>query len=113
VYELEVAVSKTYSDLLKVGEQVRLSNLEKTKNYTGKVARINGSVDQASQTIKAFIDVADADLREGMYLEATLDAKAEVDAIEISRNLLIENNKLFVVRDSILDLVEVNPGTCF
>lgn len=109
VYELEVSVSKTYSDLLKVNEEVELVNLERTKTYNGKVARINGSIDQASQTIKAFIDVRDKDLREGMYLEASLNAKEETNAIEIDRSLLLENNQIFVVRDSLLDLIDVKP----
>ena len=59
IYELEVSVSKTYSDLLKVGERVKLNDLDKTRTYTGKVTRINARVDQTSQTIKAFIEVAD------------------------------------------------------
>ena len=109
VYELEVSVSKEFSDLLKLGEEVALTNLDKTKSYIGKVARINGSVDQATQTIKAFIEVKDSGLREGMYLEANLNAKEEANAIEIDRNLLLENNQIFVVRDSILELMEVSP----
>ena len=109
VYELEVAVSKTFSDLLRVGEKVELTNLNKTKVYSGTVSRINARVDQASQTIKAFIEVDDNTLREGMYLEANLDAKEEPDAIEIDRSLLQENNQIFVVRDSILDLIDVKP----
>ena len=109
VYELEVSVSKNFSDLLKVGEQVELTNLDKTKNYTGEVIRINGSIDQATQTIKAFIEVKDSNLREGMYLEAKLNAKEETNAIEIDRNLLLENNQIFIVRDSILDLIDVSP----
>ena len=109
VYELEVAVSKTYSDLLKVGEVVELVNLERTKEYQGKVTRINGRIDQATQTIKAYIEVSDPDLKEGMYLEANLNAKDENDAIEIDRKLLLENNQIFVVRDSILDLIDVKP----
>lgn len=109
VYELEVAVSKTYSDLLKVGEKVELSALDSSKKYFGKVSRINGRVDQASQTIKAFIEVKNSDLREGMYLEANLDAKEESDAIEIDRSLLLEGDKIFVVRDTILDLIDVKP----
>jgi len=108
-YELEVSVSKTFSDLLRVGEKVNLTNLNKTKTYEGKVARINSRVDQSSQTIKAFIEVNDSSLREGMYLEANLDAKEEPDAIEIDRNLLLENDQIFVVRDSILDLIDVRP----
>lgn len=109
VYELEVAISKTYSDLLKIGKKVELTALDKDKTYIGKVSRINGSVDQASQTIKAYIEVADSTLKEGMYLEANLDAKEETNAIEVDRNLLLENNQIFVVRDSILDVIDVKP----
>jgi multidrug efflux pump subunit AcrA (membrane-fusion protein) len=109
VYELEVSVSKTFSDLLKVGEQVKLTNLNETRTYTGTVARINGSVDQATQTIKAFIEVKDSNLREGMYLEASLNAREETNAIEIDRNLLLEDDKIFIVRDSLLDVIDVRP----
>ncbi|MGB3142928.1 MAG: HlyD family efflux transporter periplasmic adaptor subunit [Maribacter sp.] len=109
VYELEVSVSKTYSDLLKLGESVELKNLGDNQTYTGKVARINGRVDQASQTIKAYIEVDNDKLREGMYLEANLDAKKEENAIEIDRSLLVDGNQIFVVRDSVLDIIDVEP----
>ncbi|MGB5667650.1 MAG: HlyD family efflux transporter periplasmic adaptor subunit [Maribacter sp.] len=109
IYELEVSIGKTFSDLLKIGEKVELTNLEKTKSYTGKVTRINGRVDQATQTIKAFIEVKDPNIKEGMYLEANLNAKEETEAIEIDRSLLLENDKIFIVRDSILDLIDVRP----
>lgn len=109
VYELEVSIGKTFSDLLKIGEKVELTDLEKTKSYTGKVTRINGRVDQATQTIKAFIEVKDPDIKEGMYLEANLNAKEETEAIEIDRSLLLENDRIFIVRDSILDLIDVRP----
>ncbi|SNY94445.1 efflux RND transporter periplasmic adaptor subunit [Flagellimonas pacifica] len=109
VYELEVSVSKTYGDFLKVGKKVELSNMDKTKKYLGKVARVNGRVDQTSQTITVFIEVSDQNLKEGQYLEANLEAREEPNAIEIDRSLLLENNQIFVVRDSILDLIDVNP----
>lgn len=108
-YELEVAISKTYADFLRVGEEVALSNLNKTQEYLGKVVRINGSVDQATQTITAFIEVKGEFLKEGQYLEANLNAKEETQAIEINRSLLTEDNQIFVVRDSVLDLIPVNP----
>ncbi|MDO6601089.1 efflux RND transporter periplasmic adaptor subunit [Arenibacter palladensis] len=108
-YELEVAISKTYSDLLNVGEVVELKSIDRNKTYQGKVTRINGRVDLASQTITAFIEVKDPDLREGMYLEAHLKAKEEPNAIEINRSLLLETEQIFVVRDSVLDLISVKP----
>ena len=109
VYELEVAVSKSYSDLLKLGETVELLNLDGSRTYNGRVSRINSKVDQASQTIKAFIEVEHPDLKEGMYLEASLNAREEAEAIEIDRSLLMENDQIFVVRDSVLDLIPVEP----
>ncbi|MBQ4820775.1 HlyD family efflux transporter periplasmic adaptor subunit [Aquimarina sp. MMG016] len=109
VYEMEVAIGKEYGDLLREGKSVKLSNLNKTKTFSGVVTRINSRVDQATQTITAFIEVKDPALREGIYLEANLDAKKEENAIEIDRNLLQEGSRIFVVRDSILDMIDVQP----
>ena len=109
VYELEVALSKSYASLLKVGESVKLTNLNKTETYTGKVSRVNGSIDANTQTISAYIDVEDDALKEGMYLEASLNAKEEENAIEIDRNLLSENDEIFVIRDSVLDVISAKP----
>ncbi len=109
VYEMEVSVNAAFADLLKKGNTVKLHNLEKTKEYTGKVIRINGKVDATSQTIKAYIQVAHKELKEGIYLEANLIAKSEKNAIEIPRKLLINNKQLFVVNDSVLGLIDVNP----
>ena len=108
-YEIEVAVSKTYAPFLKVNEFVTLSTLDGTSTYTGKVSRVNGSIDLTTQTITAFIVVKHPELKEGMYLEARLDARDEDSAIEIDRTLLSDNNTVFIVRDSILDAVPVKP----
>lgn len=109
VYEMEVAVSKAYADLLKTGEKVSLKNLEETKEYTGTVTRVNGNIDPTTQTITAFIEVKNPQLKEGMYLEANLNAKSEANAIEISRSLLLDGEQIFVVKDTILDLLNVKP----
>jgi multidrug efflux pump subunit AcrA (membrane-fusion protein) len=109
VYELEVAVNKSYSDFLRLGKKVELSNLEGTQNYEGIVSRINAAVNQQSQTVSVFIDVSDADLKEGMYLEAIIQGRQEENAIEVPRKLLTETGELFILRDSILDLAPVTP----
>lgn len=109
VYEMQVAITKTFSSLLEVGKKVQLNTLDKSKTYEGVVSRVNGSIDAATQTITAFIEVKHPELKEGMYLEANLDAKTEPNAIEIRRALLLESNEIFVVRDSVLDLIPVKP----
>jgi membrane fusion protein (multidrug efflux system) len=109
VYELEVAISKTYADLLQVGNNVKLTTLDKDKTYSGKVSRVNGNINQASQTINAYIEVSDADLREGVYLEAILKVKDETNAVSISRSLLQPNGQIFTVNDSLLGIINVTP----
>lgn len=109
VYEMEVALSKAYANLLKVNEEVLLNNLDNTEEYTGKVTRVNGRIDANTQTITAFVEVRNPALKEGMYLEANLNAKQEEDAYEINRNLVLEGGQIFIVRDSILDVINVNP----
>lgn len=109
IYEMEVALSKTYAHLIKIGETVKLNNLERTEKYSGVVSRVNGSIDATTQTITVFIEVRDKKLKEGMYLEANLNAKNENNAIEINRSLLLDKEQIFVVRDSILDIINVRP----
>lgn len=109
IYEMEVAISKVYASLLKVGEPVVLNNLDDSKTYKGVVSRVNGSIDATTQTITAYIEVKDNVLKEGMYLEANLNAKEESESIEINRNLLNEGEQIFVVRDSVLNLIDVKP----
>lgn len=108
-YEMEVALSKQYASLLKVGEKVALNNLNNTETFSGVVSRVNGSIDATTQTITAYIEVKDEKLKEGMYLEANLNAKEEKNAFEVDRSLVLDNDQVFIVRDSVLDVMEVTP----
>ncbi|XLS28632.1 efflux RND transporter periplasmic adaptor subunit [Flavobacteriaceae bacterium M23B6Z8] len=109
VYEIKVAVNKSIGNLLRVGKEVTLTDLGNQMKWTGKVIRVNGKVDQSTQTVSAFVEVKGENLKEGMYLEASLDAKEEENAIEVARNLLSEENQLFIVKDSLLDVMDVQP----
>lgn len=109
VYELELAIGKTFGDLLQIGESVDLKTLEGDDTYDGHVTRINSKIDQATQTVKVFVEVEADNLKEGMYLEAQLEAKDVPNAIKISRKLLLNNSEIFVLRDSLLDVIKVKP----
>lgn len=109
VYELEVALGKNFGDFLEVGKEVALNNIERTKKFKGSISRINSRVDQQSQTIRVFIKVEEGNVQEGMYVEANIHAREVEDAIEIPRELLVDRSKVYVVKDNVLDLVEVEP----
>ncbi len=109
IYEMEVNVNAAYADLLAVGKTVELYNLERTGKWTGRVVRVNGKLNQASQTIQLFVDVQGKGLKEGMYLEAAVTAREEPGTFELDRKLLFDENKVFVVRDTVLDITKVEP----
>ncbi len=109
VYELEVSINQAYSNLLELGSSVELKNLQETETWTGKVIRQNAKTDLSSQTTKAYIQVSGKGLSEGMYLQAKLNTGNVEDAIEINRNLLVDNSALFLVEDSTLMLTKVLP----
>lgn len=109
VYEMQIAINASYASYLTVGKLVQLNTLDGNQKFQGKVIRVNGKVDQTSQTINVFIEIKDKNLKDGLYLEAKLNTKNEQNAIEVSRKLLVNNNQLFIVNDSILNLINVNP----
>ncbi len=109
VFEMEVAINARYMDLLQIGNTVEVSSLDDEQTWNGKIVRVNGKVDQATQTVKAYIQLSGKDLREGMYLEAHLVAKAEKDAYEIPRQLLVNNENVYILKDSVLELKPVDP----
>lgn len=109
IYEMQVAVNASFASYVTVGKTVQLSSLEGAESYTGKVVRVNGKVEQTTQTINVFIEIIDKTIKDGMYLEAKINAKHEPDAIEFSRKLLQNNNQVYAVKDSTLYLIDVKP----
>lgn len=109
VFELEVSINNSYSNLLEVGKKVGLSDLDNTRTWEGTVIRVNGKIQRDTQTVTVYIQVSGDGLKEGMYLEAAVKAQEQENAIEIPRKLLVDESQLFVFEDSLLHLVDVTP----
>ena len=103
-FELEVNVNEQFLGVLKVGEPVGLFDLSGERTWTGIVRRVNGRIDQNTQTVQVFVGVKGEGLIEGMYLEAKIKARSENGVIEIPRSLLVNDNEVYVVEDDKLAL---------
>lgn len=108
-FELEVDVNEEYIDILRIGKEVTLNDLSGNRNWRGTVRRVNGRLDQSTQTVKVYIGVQGKNLIEGMYLEANIAARSEKDAFEIPRNLLNNETELFAVEGDKLIIKKVTP----
>lgn len=108
-YELSVAINANHVDFLQIGKAVQVYNATRTKTYSGIVSRINSKLNTRSQTLIAYIDLKDPFLKEGMFLEADIQVKAALNAVRIARNLLVNENQVYIITNNTLQLITVNP----
>lgn len=109
MFELEVAISKTLLPSLKVGKDVLVTDeKDATKKWNGRISRINGRVNSATQTIQVFIDLKGEDLKEGMYLQAQIDGEAKTNSVEIPRSLIMGQSNVYIVKGNALELIPIS-----
>ncbi len=106
-YELEATVTLSELKAIKVGNRVKLFSSDIMKEWNGQVKRISNQIDANTQNVKIFISATGQDLKEGMYLKGEIDAVSFDKAVSLPRELLIDQNAVYVVQDSILRLQQV------
>lgn len=103
-YELEATVALRDLKYLAVGNPVELYSEDIEGSWSGKIRRISDQVDAGTQTVRVFISVSGNDLKENMYLRGDVVASNIDNAFALPRNLLNDQQGVFVVRDSVLRL---------
>jgi len=106
-YELEVTIPLSDLKYLQTGSKVKLHSNDIEGSWTGTIKRINDQVDPGTQSVKIFINVRGKALREGMYLEGEVAANNIENAMSLPRNLLINQNAVYAVKDAQLQLLPV------
>jgi len=98
IYELEISISETMASYLKLGNKVKVSNLDASKEWTGTIIRKNAVLESSSQTKKVYIKLSGNDLSDGMYLKAFIEGKNQENVVEIDRSLLVEDKYLYTIK---------------
>lgn len=108
-YELEVAINADQVDKIKTGQ---LAEVSANKNFdqviNGKVARINRTVNTESQLSSVFVKVKSGDLKNGMFMHTKIHASDVNNAIEISRSMLFDLDKVYLVEKDMLVSKTIN-----
>jgi membrane fusion protein (multidrug efflux system) len=107
VYEMEASVSLFDANRLETDQPVSLTSEDVQGEFTGYIRRINRVLDPTSLTVKIYIHLQDPRLRDGMYMVAKAEGKPISNAVAVAKDLLVENNSLFVVENSVLVLKPV------
>lgn len=106
-FELEAAVSKQESNKVSIGDTVRLKSSIKGKEWIGRIARKNPYINPQTQSLSLYVEVSGDGLFEGLFLSGNIISGKVDDAYSLERKLLIDDNKVFAVDDSLLVLKEV------
>lgn len=109
VYELSIALKQEFVKYVDVGNVVEMKSLNGDMTFEGEIARINSQIDQSSQSVDVFIRFQNENAKEGMYLEAIINANEIDSSIQIPRELLIDKTKVYAVEDGLLKQIEVQP----
>ncbi len=107
-FELEASVSLDDLKFIDVGRTVILTSSDYDK-WDGKVLRINDQLDPSTQSVKVYVGVNDATLKEGQYLTAIVEGITLKNVVAIPRSLLVGNDEVYVIEnDSVLMREKVN-----
>ncbi len=108
-YELMVALPKSYVSKITEGASVNVKSIDTDQIYTGIVSRINAKVNIKTQSVEVYIRMSDVRLKEGMYMEADINAIEFSNVFALDRGLLNESKQIFIVKDNKLILRKVTP----
>ena len=108
-YELMVALPKSYLSNIEKGAKVKVKSIDTGQDFFGIVSRINSKVNTQTQSVEVFIRIKDKELKEGMYMQAYIDAITFDNVFALDRGLINGSQELFIVKDNKLTLQKVNP----
>jgi len=99
-YEFEAPIRLKDLKFVKVGSKVTLTSNDIEGKWTGTIRRISKTVDPNTQMVKLYIATSGRGLREGMYLQGEIKANTVKAAFEVPRDLLIDNQYVYTVKDN-------------
>ena len=103
-YELEATINLSDLNFIKKGSSVKLFSDDIEGKWNGKVVRYSDQIDPSTQTVIVFIRVYGSGLRSGMYLRGNIGTGSIDDAVELPLRVLIDNNAVYEIVDSLLVL---------
>ncbi|MEM9985497.1 MAG: HlyD family efflux transporter periplasmic adaptor subunit, partial [Bacteroidota bacterium] len=107
--ELEVPVRTADLAYVKAGLAVDVYSEQEDKRWPGRIARVGSVVDAQTQSVNVYINFNPLNqvVYEGQYLRTEMPGKRKLEVMEIPRNVVVNQNEVYVVQDSMLHIKPV------
>ncbi len=107
LFEMSAPVSLNDVHFLKVGLPVTLKEIAHDKKLKGKIARINRSVSQESQSVLIFIQSKDKSIHDGAYYDAIITTHKKELVAKIPKEAFDRFGNVTIKKDS--KLINIKP----
>lgn len=117
-FEMKAPINLSDLKYIKAGQKVKLYSEQLDRTWDGKVSRISRVIDNVTQNLPVYISVWGSGLRDGMYLKGELTANQMNNVIPLDKSIIVDQNKVFTVTDSIvrtkeIEIVKQNETTIY
>ena len=102
VFEFEAAIPGKDAVDINVGDRVSLKVEGSSKLFEGPIIRMASNIDPNNQRVAIYARVEGDALKEGLFLEGTIEASQINNAIAINHNLVIDDEYVYVIQDTVL-----------
>ncbi len=107
-YEIEASVNAGDRFFIAVGDRVTIeAGPDNETKYQAEVVRINSAIDENTQTVQVFFRTRLNSLLPGQYVTGIISGQRFENADVIATKVLVRNDMLFVVEDSVATLRRV------
>lgn len=108
--EVEFPVPINDVPWLKIGAPVTLHSLELDRDFDGHVVRVGKSIDQNTQTVKAYVrlDTEGDTIIDGTFVRGQIPGEVLPGAMSVPRSAIYEDHYVYLIRDGALQLQPVN-----
>lgn len=103
ILELEVPVKVEDLKWITIGDRITVMAEHTTQSWEGTVARISEFINPDTQSASVFVRIENNKknpIYAGMFLIARFDEKTILDAMEIPRQAVFNQNEIFIIQDS-------------
>ena len=97
-FEVTFNIPSKYSRNISVNQKINFEIND--REFTGKIDRVDTSIDNFSQTIGVHVKIYGKDLMDGMYIETKIPLNISGKGFQISRSVLFNDSYVYVVEEN-------------
>ena len=97
-FEVTFNIPSKYSRNISANQKINFKIND--RDFTGKIDRVDTSIDNFSQTIGVHVKIYGKDLMDGMYIKTKIPLNISGEGFQISRSVLFNDSYVYIVEEN-------------